>query len=449
MTEACAASVNPRINSSRSSRLLLAADALIILSACGAFDLTFQMLSLEKESRLFLFTLTTIYVAYRLAAEPGVRKSIKRQIGNDPLFWSLPIFTVTWAYLSSTWSASSLDTFLSSSAFAATLTTGIYLGYQYSIDALLRLVAFCLSLTLLISVVVCLLFPEFGVMQSPQFDALHEGRWRGIYKHKNWLGLFSGLSCVVFCALILTDKVSTREKYFVCPMILLALVTLYKAESTTALLALTSCAVILSFAFAKNSFQRSPCNTIILLTLFLPFSYSAGKELLDFNLNAAESSHGFTRTITLSGRVPHWQLTMAATTQKPVTGFGYNSFWHSHYSDNIHAKNGWIAVQAHSGWIESILDLGWIVAIAFFLWMLWSVFRYLDRWRLSNNTEALTISVIFSFIFLANCTESLLPNHSGFLMVLFTAFSYLSVADKASKTVTKVNEILESDTPAI
>jgi len=212
LTEACAASVNPRINSSRSSRLLLAADALIILSACGAFDLTFQMLSLEKESRLFLFTLTTIYVAYRLAAEPGVRKSIKRQIGNDPLFWSLPIFTVTWAYLSSTWSASSLDTFLSSSAFAATLTTGIYLGYQYSIDALLRLVAFCLSLTLLISVVVCLLFPEFGVMQSPQFDALHEGRWRGIYKHKNWLGLFSGLSCVVTHQLCSYLKFCIREK---------------------------------------------------------------------------------------------------------------------------------------------------------------------------------------------------------------------------------------------
>lgn len=445
MTKACTA----RVDRNRFSRLFTVLDALIILSACGAFDLTFQLYSLENESRLLLFILTAVYVAFRLAIETSVRRSVIRQIGDDPLFWSLPAFTITWACFSSSWSESLFDTLLSSCAFAATLATGIYLGYAYSINALLRLVGYCLSLTLLASVIVCLFLPETGIMQSPQFDALHDFRWRGIYKHKNWLGLFSGLSCVIFCALVFSDKTSSREKYFFCPMIFLGLLTLYKAESTTALLALTICAVIFCFTFANNSARRSTLNTLVLLTLFLPFSYSAGKELMGSGINSVESSHGFTRTMTFSGRVPHWQSTLEVAAHKPVTGFGYDSFWHSSHSNNIHAKNGWIAVQAHSGWIEAILDLGWPVAITFILWMFWSFFRYIDRWRLSRNTEALTISVIFTFIFVSNCTESLLPNHSGLLMVLFTAFSYLSVPNKASKTVTNSNEVLESDTSAI
>jgi len=68
---------------------------------------------------------------------------------------------------------------------------------------------------------------------------------------------------------------------------------------------------------------------------------------------------------TLTGRVPLWKECMEYAAQRPLIGYGYNSFWTPRHIREISDVQGWGIVHGHSLYLELLLNVGCIGMISF------------------------------------------------------------------------------------
>ncbi len=397
--------------------------------------LLFRYVASEHIGKLICFALAAGYVCYRLYENPVYLNNIYLTVRADVFFWSLPAIVVVWAFISTFWSPFPIYTLASAGAFSITLLIGLYLGSKYNLIELISLLGVSLSLTMVASLALCIVFPDVAIMSYPAFDLLHDGRWRGVYSHKNWLGLYAGLACTILAGICLLRRdIKLPALAVVIVLLVLAAFLLYKSESTSALIGITICSVFLGISVFRGSIKKSRINSVVVVILLLPFSYSAISEL-GYRTSGSEdvvTTHGFTRTSTFSGRVPHWQYILHESKQQSLIGFGYKAFWRSDYADPIDSQNQWVAVQAHSGWIEAVLDLGVPVAVLAIGWMIIIAYRCLYRCIYFQEAEPTIIFTLILFMFIANTSESLLPGNSGLLMMIFVALCSYRVNNKVN-----------------
>jgi O-antigen ligase len=61
---------------------------------------------------------------------------------------------------------------------------------------------------------------------------------------------------------------------------------------------------------------------------------------------------------TLSGRTLVWTDLMVYAGERPVLGYGFDSFWTAEHIADVSLRRGWVIVQAHSGYLQELLDTG-------------------------------------------------------------------------------------------
>src|SRR5690606_11364726 len=84
--------------------------------------------------------------------------------------------------LSSLWSDSPSVTLRKTIALYGTTLLGLYLVQNYSLTGVLKIISIALNVTGIFSLLAAVLLPSYGIMHD-----LHEGAWRGVYPHKNYL----------------------------------------------------------------------------------------------------------------------------------------------------------------------------------------------------------------------------------------------------------------------
>ena len=97
------------------------------------------------------------------------------------------------------WSADPALTFRRLVALVGTTSFGIYLVMRFTPEELLRLLAWMLGLSAVLSLVFIVALPEFGTYR----EGGHDGLWRGIYGHKGHFGRVMVLGVLVFLFLTL------------------------------------------------------------------------------------------------------------------------------------------------------------------------------------------------------------------------------------------------------
>jgi exopolysaccharide production protein ExoQ len=117
------------------------------------------------------------------------------------------------------------------------------------------------------------------------------------------------------------------------------------------------------------------------------------------------------RDSTLSGRQNIWAAGRAIQDQYPIFGTGANGFW---YADNGAAqsinfydfKPSGTVLTFHNAYMEVRVHFGWIgFGIYIFAW-LWTAFRVLKSWLLSQHLEFSLLLVTTILIFIFTFTES-------------------------------------------
>jgi len=229
------------------------------------------------------------------------------------------------------------------------------------------------------------------------------GTWRGIEVQKNWLAqnsLYCLLSSIVFFSL---DK-TRLTKLYDSVLILISVLIIYKAHSSTNLIAVVII-VFMGIVFQIESvFKNLWIGRSILGFVFL-FILTLSGIFLIFSSEVFGLIPGyFGKDLTFSGRVDIWDFVWNDIEKQFLLGYGFATYWIMGSSRiEIFASyfEGFMVNSAHNGFLEIMLQLG----VVGFILFLFPIIAYIYRmFKLNSNLAIL----IFISIMTLNYFESIL-----------------------------------------
>ena len=236
--------------------------------------------------------------------------------------------------------------------------------------------AYILAVVVGISALTAILIPDFGKHTSTSgltWSALHAGRWRGLYWHKNGLG---PVSSITFAYWYLMRPVMKLNTLVYIGVLVIAVVTTAFAASAQGIAQLA-----LPFAvqiFLTDSYR--PFRTITVVFLLA----SAVLLSIFFNEFAALMGAILNRDVQFSGRMDIWNIILSYQSIDPVVGGGYGAGFEGGLADALQSSLFQRLVNAHNGFLQQYVDLGWAGVITLLL-VVASYIRYLVQ---NTNSQA-------------------------------------------------------------
>jgi O-antigen ligase len=334
------------------------------------------------------------------------------------VWWIWPL--VGWAMLSVFWS--NLPSLTLRRFLAASLTTlyAFVLYENFSLKPYLNLLAIVLLISLGISLAFIYLLPSWGVMVYP-----HPGAWRGIYIHKNTLGVQS-----LFGVLSLGYYFYTQKKWgrLVGRIgVVLALITLIGSRSATAMAVGGS---TLIGAFLIGILLRTGRKLRLFLLILNVGLLVWGGIWLFKNYPLVLQILG--RETNLTGRVQVWQLAFPLGLERSWLGWGYGAFWLDWElpSGLIWSEVNWQPKHAHNGYLDLFLNLG---APGFIFGLLLLaipgvyMLRFLQQ-RLTSDRVALML--LWLILVGLNVSESMLFRQNSLYWVMMVLLNLYTLESK-------------------
>jgi O-antigen ligase len=325
------------------------------------------------------------------------------------------------AIVSILWSAEPSGTMRRSVALVGTTSFGVYLATRYGTGELLRLLAWALGISALLSLVFALALPSYGIFIDDRGAA-----WQGVYVHKNYLGRVMALGAVIFLLIALDARSYRWIAWAGCGLsvILLSLSNSFAAMASLLMVLLLS---PLYRALRWNYFLAMPS--------FMVAIVAGGIVTTLFVTNTANVLTELGRDPTLTGRTDVWGAVVEAIRQRPWLGYGYGGFWlgWAGESARVALQAGFMPGHAHNGFLNLWLELGLLGVSVFVLAFSLTLLRAVAQARSTKTVEGFWPLVFLTFFVLYNLTESSLLGHNDIFWILYVAVA-LSTFTKDTKT---------------
>ena len=295
-----------------------------------------------------------------------------------------------------------------------TIITGAYIGLRYNIREIIKLLSVFGVYVLFLSSILVFFIPQIGVMNY----YIIQGAWKGLYWHKNHMGLIAAFTNILFLINIVYSLQSKEKNIlFWGPLYLFSLLFVYQTDSvaayiTTIFLHAVILLVLFLLRFGKK-FRRSHYFVIIAVLIVAFFiSYINADHILGI----------FNRNTTLTGRIPMWTyLFDAYISKRPFWCYGFNAFWYldSHrvavqqaagYPDPI--------IIADNGFIDILVNTGYVGLILFSIFYFGVWWRSINYARQAKDINGIFPVLLMSFTLLANVSWSLIFENEGFFMLI-------------------------------
>lgn len=338
----------------------------------------------------------TIYgaVALFILARPGL---FLRGVWLQKL--SLGVILI--ALASTTWSILPDETLTVSRGLAGVGLFGVFLACRFSTDQLVRLVGFALAVAAVLSVVAILAAPAYAI--DPTYGGI-----RGVYDHKNMLGMYMVLSTFT---LALITKDATRHRWIPFGAAGLSMALVLLSHSGTGLVVLAGIAVLLPLYHASRLHHglRTP------IFIFSVLGAATAISVLIFAQESAVNVLG--KDTTLTGRTDLWRVLLLLAQQRPWLGSGYAGFWgvtatlgasEVTYPGSMEAAVGWLPHGSHNGFLELWLDLGVLGVVTFVVAYVAAAAAAFYHARHTRSAVGLWPMAFLSFLLLYNMTEGVL-----------------------------------------
>ena len=314
------------------------------------------------------------------------------------------------AIFSVLWSVAPEVTLRRGVALLGTSLFGIYIAERYGLDELLRLLAWTLGITAVLSLVFALVLPSYGISQEP----ITQGDWEGIFDHKNTLGKNMALSTIVFLLLALSSR---RHRWVAWTGFGLSAALLLLSNSTTSLLVALSVCLLLPF-YRTLRWDISVAAPLIILAVL---SILGTTTWLLSNPEALLGVLG--KDATLTGRTVLWSAVWDAIWDRPWAGYGYSAFWlgWEGKSATIWLMTGEEFYDAHNGILDLWLTLGLAGVSVFVLQFLRAFLRAAAWARTTGTVEGLWPVAFLTFMLLSNLTEGTILQQNTFSWILYVA----------------------------
>jgi exopolysaccharide production protein ExoQ len=386
---------------------------LILLIYQGAFfDLILS--GGRQESELVLFDSTPIRVVYfstYLVSFVLLTLRWKRTLyflGKSWLIWVLillPALSILWSYDRDTTIKNSFTLF-GSSLF------GVYLASRYSLKDQLKLISWSAYLVIFTSIIFAIVLPKYGLMSD-----LHQGKWRGVFLHKNGLGSATSISSIVFLIRAYSHHGKNR---FIWVGFGLSLVLLLLSGSTSSLIV---CLLLITAFFIFQILRWSYLKMIP--TALAIATIGAGLNFWAIN-NSSIIFGAVGKDATLTGRTDLWLLVWDMIWKQPWLGYGYGAFWRGY--DGPSASIWWATTfspgHAHSGYLTLLLDLGFLGLTIFWIGFGINAIKTLIYMHISRSSEAAWPLIFLLYLLIINQSESGILGSNSSDWVFYIAISF-------------------------
>jgi exopolysaccharide production protein ExoQ len=344
------------------------------------------------------------------------------------LFLLLPLLSILWSINPEVSQSRFLRVVIRSTIF------GLYLASRYTPKELIRLIGWALGLLTLFSFLTALGVPSYGKMASGI-------EWRGVFPHKNYLGITMVLSTTYFISLTLFGQ--NRKKLYFFMFVLSFIILL----STQAKSSLSICFGALMLLPLYRSLLQAYRTKILLQTIGL-FSGVSLTMWLSHNLEYIIVDV-LGKSMALNGRTPVWNYLLEQVAKRPFLGFGYEAFWND--PDQValgHRFVAWFPSHAHSGFIDLLLHFGLLGFSLFVIASLMTLIRLFYLLSLKRSFEYFWMILFFIVMLSSQFSVAIYILKDHILWILYISFSASAVVELRRLRKPRVREIDQPLLPA-
>lgn len=407
------ASIKPRMRSAMNNKLLILAEKVFAVTSFVHYSggpllviLSGGISEGEAGDDPTSFALINILfsVIYLIAfGLMGLRwKKVIPVIFKGKLVWLLLVF----AACSYFWSAVPDITKTRVVALTGTMIFSLYITSRYTIKEQLQLLGWTFGTIVIASIIFAVLLPKFG-----QMGGVHAGAWRGIYNHKNVLGKMMVISAMVFALLALQAQ---RHRWVLWGLLGCSVMLILLSRASSPLLNLVILAGVLA---TLRIFQW---RYVFMVPALIGISSLGTIIYTLITSNAGQVAGMLGKDLTLTGRTNFWPLMLDKIRESPLFGYGFGAFWQGLDGPSAYIWNAstFKAPNGHNGYLDLCLELGLIGLALYAIQFFMGFKKALENVRLVKTSDGFWPTILFSYIILANLTESSLMLQNNFLWVM-------------------------------
>ncbi len=198
----------------------------------------------------------------------------------------------------------------------------------------------------------------------------------GIYTHKNTLGANATIAGLFAIYALTRADHRIRVAGFLCLPAILGLLLISESKTSLGLLLLVPPAALFAVATRRRLRIALPI-LMVVLTIPAAFLVSGGVPGFDYR----DISRVVSGDPSFTGRTDLWKFSASQIAERPMTGWGFQSFWGigpaspaTKMTDTFIAR----APHSHNGYIDMALE-GGLIAVSLFLSIILMVAWWIDR----------------------------------------------------------------------
>jgi exopolysaccharide production protein ExoQ len=386
--------------------LLVYAGGIIVLVISGGQQ---EYEEVTYDNSLIRIAYFSIYIITIILLSVRWRKTVQALRQN---YWVFSLVLI--AIISFFWSFEKSNTLKDSFTIIGSSLFGLYLGSRYTLRQQLELMSWTFGIIIVLSFVFAIAIPKLGIM-----GASHQGKWRGVFSHKNGLGQSMVYSFLVFMFLNYQNR---KHKLTMWIGMSLSMLLLLLSASTSSLFNL----FILVCIFFVTYLVRLP---YLLMFPVVALIATIGEFFYIWSIdNYGTIFNSVGKDATLTGRTELWQLATEMIWKEPWIGYGFGGFWqglNGTGSGYILRALSWTPSHPHNGYLQLLLDLGILGLSIFFIGLAITLIRSLNYVRSTKEVASLWSIVHIAQLLITSTTESQLfvSNNIGWILYVAISFS--------------------------
>lgn len=272
---------------------------------------------------------------------------------------------------------------------------------EYGVEGLIKAIVRFTIVMAVVNLAYLIVFPQYAIMTFP-----HEGRWKGMFSHKNGAGPFFAISFyLVLYSLSLRRPLDFAIKLVV---ILISLLFTVFAQSSTAFVVFFTmgitnilCYYLLGFKTLNERIGIALTSVSLLLLIFVFFGGYI--EATFFEVTGKDSS--------LTGRTGIWSVILDLVSERPFIGYGPGMSERPEFMERIQTAVGWEAKGTHNSYLDLLINYGYATTILmlFFVVKSWSKFLLIEcKNKMDRKITAVSASIIITSLVCGFTSSALL-----------------------------------------
>lgn len=267
---------------------------------------------------------------------------------------SLSVFFLLFVLVSSTWSVHPDISLRRGIGYVLSLLVAAYLTIIFRLEQRMKLLSVAFAIAAVATVVFVIAYPDYGVMRFMEL----KGNWRGVFPHKNTLGLVMAAAVFVETYIIASND---RIVWWRIGLLTTYCFLVIQSHSATALI------LVLLYLMGALLYKFWRYNRMLSVTFSLCALLVLLGSALVLYLEPGYVLGLIGKDVSLTGRTEVWDVVVSLIEQKPLLGWGYRATWVLGDAATVLADRqvgGWGLASSHNAFLEIALQLGAVGAIS-------------------------------------------------------------------------------------